>query len=1325
MPVQIKKFSSILDTDLSEAEVDYLAHTNALNVTFRGNAGMMRVQNIIGNTPIPNTGLPGSGTDQTIGAFYDQVKQRLIWFNWNSNALHGIYIYNTASQTVQTLLVNGAATDGDILGFTQSGPILSIVIIYQEIADGDILCFLDSQGRPCSLNINRYLTNPYPVTKRAFIDLAKAPPRMPARVTLENDANVTVNNQQNALFKFRYRFVFDDYQKSVYSTGSITPLPNILQNFGGGTLATASCRTRVIMSTGDIDVTYIELWGQQATDDVSNSNWFLIGSFEKSTLGIASNDVYQFLFYNDGLYPSADPEEIVELFDYVPIYANALELLNGNTIIMGGITEGYNPVTVNATVTTSNIIPPNDIKNGVLFAAFQGGVDSYGTGNQIDIYLTGAGTNDGSGNPTTAPMGGTTFYVDCVNSSGTSLKFSYTYPTGDSITAVLNGLSAAAVAKGFTVVSQTQNVLSVSYSGVVLYYADMISNSNTSPFDEAQFQYTLKGAYDWSLCYFDTKGRTIGAQLPINNQGSVNTLEDLTGATSPLIVITINSRPPAQAAYYSICRSPNLVYNKYLNWICDQTFVNTDLDNNSQYAYIGYSNMDLYNSDIQTSNPGGTPVVGYTFQQGDRIRFQLQYPVGNTTGVQLSDSNDYQIVSVETNPIINGVMQLGNFIKIIYPTGDINANFQFGGDNYQNYKILIYNFTKRAIGAAEEVYYEFGRMFAIANPGASNNYHIGSFQSQTPTLSQAAIVQTTDGDFFHRVRIVPTGVPYYINVLAAEATTEFFTVSTTNTGGSVVDNGVYQIGQQVENVVTAGTYPQYSPTNADNAEFWNKTANPVSIRFRGTVSLSGDAPLTANAIILTLNSAQVQTVSANLITNFFLAETTTVQAYSYTIDAIFTVPPDSQSWIVFVNRSVSGTSQLNVGAFTGVLNILNYITIPVTDASYLDSYNIVTNSNLRAIVYDENAKQNVYSTLLRWSLGDQFGTNINQINRFYFQNQDEIDRSRGAILRFKARDRILRIFQQRGVCQKGVYNTFVQDSEGNNILTVTDAIITINNTLYYEGEYGMGNHPESLVSGKIQDYFVDHIRGYECRLSQDGIVPISEIYKGEYTIRGYFTQYNQPYIYTGNGVAPAFILGCYNYFEEELIRVLQPGTLGSVTIPNYTIAFNEGRNAYASFYSFAPEWIASGEDNFYCWLGGELYIHNNSNSTAPYTTFFGVTYNASITTVFNKDLIEKKTWIGLTQLASVPWGCPLIYTNQYSYGTQQQQSYLVPGCFAYLEGQYNSSLQRDTFSAGGWINGYRLKGSWLAAEFSVTAPTTLVWLSEVSMKYIDSPLTAR
>ena len=189
--------------------------------------------------------------------------------------------------------------------------------------------------------------------------------------------------------------------------------------------------------------------------------------------------------------------------------------------------------------------------------------------------------------------------------------------------------------------------------------------------------------------------------------------------------------------------------------------------------------------------------------------------------------------------------------------------------------------------------------------------------------------------------------------------------------------------------------------------------------------------------------------------------------------------------------------------------------------------------------------------------------------------------------------------------------------------------------------------------------------------------------------------------------------------------MLQPGTLGSVTIPNYTIAFNEGRNAYASFYSFAPEWIASGEDNFYCWLGGELYIHNNSNSTAPYTTFFGVTYNASITTVFNKDLIEKKTWIGLTQLASVPWGCPLIYTNQYSYGTQQQQSYLVPGCFAYLEGQYNSSLQRDTFSAGGWINGYRLKGSWLAAEFSVTAPTTLVWLSEVSMKYIDSPLTAR
>lgn len=1325
MATQVKKFNSILDTDLSEAEVDFFSHIDALNVTFRGDGTNQRVQNIIGNTLIPNSFLP-AGTNTPIGAFEDTVKQRIISFMWNSAGNHAIYIYNTTPGTFQVLLMNGAATDGDILGFTLAGPVLSIVIIYQEEGDGDILCYIDSHGRPTSMNMQRYLNTPYPVTKRAFIDLAKAPPRMAPRVVYENDANVTVNNLLNSLFKFRTRPVYDDNQKSVFGTGSIVPLPNQALNQAATSDPTQNARIRVNVPTGDIDVIKIELWGQQTTNDVSQSNWFLINSFDKAQLNIDSNDIYQFLFYNDSLYPIADPREIIQLFDYVPIFAEALELLNGNTVVMANITEGYDPVPINVAVTTSQVVPPYSIANGVLFWASQSGQDSYGDpGDDITVYVTGAGVNDGLGNPTSVNGADATYTVDCATTTGTSLKFSYFNLHFDGIAQILAALLAAAEAQGFTLVGSVgTNSFTIAHANVELYYAQFVNNSTAALTNEATFCYTRRGAYTYAQAYYDAKGRTIGAQIP--PAGGINTLEDLTGMTVPLIEYQINSRPPLEAVSYSVLRAPNLTYNKYLEWISNQTFVNTDLDTGAQFAYIGYSNMAQYNKDIQTSNPGGTPVVGYNFEQGDRIRFEIQYPVGAPQNL-LSVKNDYQIVSTETDPLLNGVIQQGSFIKILLPTPDLNADFQFGGDNYQNYKILLYSYTKRAIDATNEIYYEFGRMYGIGNPGSGSQFHIGSDQTQSPDLSTPAIIKMLDGDFFYRNRSVPTGLPYDINSISHTITSLYATLATQNTQG-VIDNGDYQIGEQALGTfsdLAAASYPFFS-TTAKTELYWNKTADPNQIRVGGQFTITGDVALDFSAFILVKTSTGVVT-QVFLQKNFFVAVSNASQSYTLTVDEIIPVPANAQAWLCWQNvkSDQSGISTLTVGSFTINFEIVNIIVIPVTDSSYSDSYSIVTNSNLRPLVYDPNAKQVTYTTLWRWSLADQFGTSINLMNRFYFENQDEADRSKGAIRRMKARDRILRFFQERGCGEKGVYNTFIQDSAGQNTLTTTDAIITINNTKYYEGEYGLSNHPESLVSGKIQDYFFDPVRGYMVRLSNDGLVPISELYKGEYEIRSLITPYLKPVTRADGG--PALILGCYDYFEEQWTPILQGGVSGSTTLPSYALAFNERLNAYRSFYSFnLATWILSSEDNMYSWdSNGQMWEHNNSNSVAPYCNFFGVQYDATITTVFNQAQIEKKTFIGVTELASTIWQCPVIYTNMLSYGTQRQQSYLIGANFAVLEGLFQASFMRDTFSAGGWVNGYRLKGSWIAIQFSVPQASVFVWLSEIGIKFIDSPLTPK
>ena len=49
----------------------------------------------------------------------------------------------------------------------------------------------------------------------------------------------------------------------------------------------------------------------------------------------------------------------------------------------------------------------------------------------------------------------------------------------------------------------------------------------------------------------------------------------------------------------------------------------------------------------------------------------------------------------------------------------------------------------------------------------------------------------------------------------------------------------------------------------------------------------------------------------------------------------------------------------------------------------------------------------------------------------------------------------------------------------------------INKIQYYAGDYGIGDAATSLAWNNFADYFVDNFRGVVCRLSQDGITPIS------------------------------------------------------------------------------------------------------------------------------------------------------------------------------------------------------------------------------------------
>src|ERR1700743_2451306 len=112
--IEIKQLLGAIDTDSPNEVIGEGYVRSARNVEWFGQPPNLRAQIVQGNTLVPNSFLPLSGVNATIGCHYDAVNHRLFFFNYNSAGNHGIYIYNTLPGTFQRLIQSGVNTDGDV-----------------------------------------------------------------------------------------------------------------------------------------------------------------------------------------------------------------------------------------------------------------------------------------------------------------------------------------------------------------------------------------------------------------------------------------------------------------------------------------------------------------------------------------------------------------------------------------------------------------------------------------------------------------------------------------------------------------------------------------------------------------------------------------------------------------------------------------------------------------------------------------------------------------------------------------------------------------------------------------------------------------------------------------------------------------------------------------------------------------------------------------------------------------------------------------------------------------------------------------------------------
>ena len=1280
MPIDLKQYSGRLNTDDSNEVMPSTNHKMAVNGRFYGTGNNKRFENSKGTINIPNNYLPSTGTNQCIGSFFDGNKHRIIWFNWNSTGKNGIYLYDINTKAVSPLLVCFTDSTTDILGFDLDYPIPSVNIVYTTDADGDILTWTARNKRPKQLNIKSALNDLYGSDwLEEYLDLAKSPSYIPIVCAYENDATATINNLKNKYNKFKYRYWYPDNQKSTWSSISELPIPIDYTNQAIDTDQTKNCRIGLIFQTGGVDVQKIEI---AATENIGNtfSDYFSVQILDKEQLSIPDDDSYVWAFYNDEAYNYVDVEESILDFDRVPNLANTQELLNGNVIVYGGITEGYDPVTPSASISTQTQ-PPSMPGGPVGVMATQDGTNGLSTG-EIRISLVGTPVyQTGGGNSASSSV-----YITIFEPLVTNTLYATAVSGSTTIADMIAQLELNATQQGFTIVSSTANslVISKNTNPVLLnYYTD--GNGNTyKPINESVPAYDFASKYNFGVVYFDAKGKTNGVVTSTDFHVNIPTIAyPYTTAdriTLNSVELQISNRPPLWAETYKPVRTKNLTKSDTIYWVTDRTFKDVE------FAYISIESLQIY----KVQNPSS--VIGYDFAPGDRIKFCCLFNNNKTINTAYGNTRDYEIVGQVISPNINGLVQDGQFIKIKLPS--VNSSFDFGDgltNQFYYYEINLYTPAK-SVANNLNVYYEFGEVGQIGNAGTALAYHQGNSQNQSEDLVTPSISLYRKGDYYYRLREIRAG--------------QFFKAdSVPEVTYSWINEPVLQ--QTVQSIPIGTSYTVKNtvagPTSNLNNWLLKTGLSAVTFSIKGKQTFQALAT-TSSELILIL---QIKNVGGGGVTLVELARRTGAtngQVIEFNIDVNTTIPA-SKTAVIYLQESPV-TIPFSAKQISGQLTFIDTehdFIVGVIDENLTDFAPSKINSNGRPSFVNADDKTTFYPTLLRWGLFYQQNTNINQLNRFFPNNFTECDRSRGDIQRFLIENNILYVYQNRAVGAYGVFAKYIQNNDGNNQLITTNDILTKDNIRYFVGEYGLGTQYTALCRGKNVHYFTDPVRGYDVRRGGDGLTPISEQNKGQFYIQPKFIPYNKDYLRADGSYAK--ILKAYDFYYEECITVLQAGALGTSSISPYTFSWDEQENGYDSFWQYHPEWIMSAEDIIYSWKNGQLYSHNN---TDKYTNYYGVQYYPSITLVFNDKVAMVKTFESIGYQANQHWlaeGDGDIVTSQPNIQTGMQQiSKLKEWCFKIQEGKYVAYLLRDENSKAdareALVNGDYLKGFWIEIKLT-------------------------
>ena len=632
--------------------------------------------------------------NKCIGNYANEQNGKYYSFIWNSCGFHTITEYDPFASTITKVLQSRTDTgDVDILNFQQTGLINGVSIV-----ENDLLYWTDGFNPPRGIQISKAKTGTY-YTTSASISLIKRPPQKLIVPTYDDDPASppgASNRLKNQLFQFRYLYVYEDGTRSAWSSVSAMPLPNLEISSSVDTAPYKNNHIVLQFDVGDKFVKSIEIAAiarGEAASGVS-SDWFSILSIDRSYLinypGVAeflynsTTNTCQYKFYNDGLYQTVDIREIDLQYDFVPLKSKTLEVVNGNVLVLGNNTEGYDNLSeaVFDVSLSASYVSPN-----VQRLSFQGS-------DGIALFFNGIPAGDGT--PSNSDK------ITATWTAGTLKTYEYYVKaqfSGDLYETIVDfGMSLA-------LDSQSQNLsnyyvfnsVQVLTPTSVRLSMDKFGNptgltASVTPDPDINFSsqtYKENSKYQFGLVYYDEFNRSTYVQTnerdSVASSGGCIVSTKAWGAATgntPVINWQIKHQAPTWAKQYQWVRTDQLTHKEFLFWAASSVNVNPT---NSNLYDLNINSLNTYN----TANPNS--ILNYDFSDGDRCTIHRD-------GTGWISGYDVEVVGYNTN---TGVLTIQK-----------GANLTVTGGNIL---LEVYTPKNRINSSTEQFFYEFGEVYSCNN----------------------------------------------------------------------------------------------------------------------------------------------------------------------------------------------------------------------------------------------------------------------------------------------------------------------------------------------------------------------------------------------------------------------------------------------------------------------------------------------------------------------------------------------------------------------------------------------------------------------------------